>query len=246
LAKLMELPVEAREEILVTAATERWARKVRVAGRRMEETDPCEAIHRILLETLGLKRNRAVMCQLAMVFPLERWRSAPRETASLSFETFRDDWRLAGLRPANHPSRRLNAYAEWIARGKELPLKELFSRPPHFQMGSKVRSSRISRWRKESGVLRKEEEWREVFAPAVGGTRFHTWVGDGLLPLLAAKFTEENYFGCWFIWPIGDVPERLKRALKTLEIIGPGRPLCNGWIQGIIRMLEPDYRGPNE
>lgn len=244
LTKLLDFPLEAREQVLVNAARERWKRKVAVAKKRMELVGLPDAIHQILLEILGLRRNRANMSRLAVTFPVDQWKHGDAEVASTAFEAFCEHWHLAGCRPANHPLRRLTAYAEWRKRGNEARLERVFAHPPRFRPSVSINGQRISRWRKETDGAKQEAEWRSLFNPAATGTRFHTWVGDGLYPLLAASHQESDLFTQWFIWPAGDIPDRMKAVLKTLEITGPGRPLCTGWVQGIIRSLEPDYAGP--
>ncbi|MBC2601453.1 DUF2851 family protein [Puniceicoccus vermicola] len=241
---LLDLPPEARESVLVRAARERWDRKVGVMQKRVEVAGRVATFHQIFLETLGLKRNRATMSRLAIAYPFEQWQQAPMETAAEAFASFQDDWHLAGCRPANHPRRRLESYGQWIAGGQLNGPERLIERPwrRSAEGGSlEMTSLRVARRRKEWELSKQEEEWRAIFAPGVVGSRFHTWIGDGLLPFLAAELPDYNGFPGWFVWPVGDVPDRMKRTLKVLEVTGPGRPLCNGWTQGIIRLLEPDY-----
>jgi len=245
LDQLLDLPVEAREQVLVAAAWERWERKVKIVAKRIGLAGLPDTTHQMMLEILGLRRNRATMSRLAVTFPSSRWQASTPDLAATAFETFREDWHLAACRPANHPFRRLIAYAEWRNSGRMAEVREVFARPPKFRSGATVTAQRVRRWRKESGLSKRESEWRKIFDPAVRGSRFHTWVGDGFLPLLAASHKNHDFSTQWFVWPVGDIPERMKNALKTLEITGPGRPLCNGWTQGIIRCLEPDYLLPH-
>ncbi|MGE9291914.1 MAG: DUF2851 family protein [Puniceicoccales bacterium] len=249
LAGLLKLPVEARESVLQQAAQERWERKRVVAQTRVRCVDRDGAFHQVLLEVLGLKRNRATMSRLAIEFPLERWADSPERVAAEAFERYRGDWNLAGCRPANHPRRRLEAYARWIGSGRGHWAEDLLAERLCFSrnaVATGMTAMRISKRRKEWELAKQEERWRHFFAPGVGGSRFHTWVGDGLTPLLAASKSGLDLYPVWFLWPVGDVPDRMKRALKVLEVTGPGRPLCNGWVQGVIRMLEPDYQLSSE
>jgi hypothetical protein len=244
LAGLLELPVEAREGVLLRAARERWERKVEVARKRVEVSGASDAFHQVFLEVLGLKRNRATMSRLAMEFPLSVWRENPEKVAAEAYEHHRSNWNLAGCRPANHPRRRLEVYANWIRNGRGDWPREILAggvRLSAMARGSGMNAQRVSRRRKEWEISKVEEDWRSFFAPGVAGTRFNTWVGDGLLPLLQTDNPERELFPLWFVWSVGDIPDRLKRALKVLAITGPGRPLCNGWTQGVIRLLEPDY-----
>ncbi len=238
---LADDPVETREDRLFRAARERWERKVEIAGRRIASDGWGAACHQILLETLGLKRNRAPMSRLACEFPVDAWAGDPSGLALRAWESFEDEWKLAGCRPANHPQKRLRAYGEWVsARGvdwaERIPSKWIESG----HTGSSDRVPRVSARRKSLRISEAEKRLRAFFAPGVGGTRFHTWMVDGLLPLLTAKDGEDR-FAAWFVWPAGDVPDQLRKILGTLEITGPGRPFSSGWAQGLLRVLEPDF-----
>ena len=245
LAELLEMPLETRESVLLRAASERWIRKRGVAEARLRADRRGEVFHQVFLEILGLKRNRALMSRIAVEEPLTRWKNDPGDTALRAFEGHRSEWRLAGCRPANHPRRRLETYAAWIAgRGTDWPsaVPQRGSPTGAFHERLCSRSPRISRRRRELDLSRWEKSWRAFFAPAAAGTRFNTWVGDGLLPLLSWADGEDRFLP-WFLWPGGDVPDPMARALRTIGVVGPGRPLCNGWAQGVLRVLEPDYSG---
>lgn len=236
-------PVEVREDALYRAARQRWERKVRTAARRIELDGWQAACHQIFLETLGLKRNRAVMSRLAWEFPLGRWARDPSGLPQRAFEQYLPDWKLAGCRPANHPRKRLETYGDWMAvRGEGWPQLVPSKCLPPGGAPASDRVPKVSARRKSLRLGEAEKRLRAFFAPAVGGTRFHTWICDGLLPLLSGKDGEDR-FGLWFVWPAGDVPDRVKQAVGSLEITGPGRPFCNGWAQGLLRVLEPDFSG---
>ena len=243
LAALLNLPLEARETVLWNASLQRWQRKREIARKRIEYFGWRAACHQQMLEVLGLRRNRATMSRLASEYPLEMWEKDPASVAQRAFEGAKGDWNLAGCRPANHPKRRLESYAEWIPQRRADWPKTLLSGGPHLSglpSGIPTRIPRIGPKRKECNISKIEEDWRRFFSPAVGGTRFHTWVVDGLWPLVSEQKGEDRFLP-WFIWPVGDIPDRMKKALQTLELVGPGRPLCNGWTQGVLRLLEPDY-----
>ncbi len=241
LRTLAAFPVGSRGELLHRAARERWSRKLETARRRLEADGWVAACHQVILETLGLRRNRAVMSRIACEEPIERWMRDPPGTALRAWERHTDDWNLSGCRPANHPLRRLEGYADWIASGgnrwkRDIPCGKVAPSSPL----SAVRPSRVAEGRKALRLKEQEERLRGFFQPAVGGTRFNTWVTDGLLPLVAAHEGKDQ-FRQWFLWPVGDIPDRLKKTLKRLGVVGPGRALCNGWTQGVLRMLEPDF-----
>ena len=241
LRDLAEWPAETRERALHDAARARWERKGEAARRRLAREGWEAACHQAFLETLGLRRNRALMGRIACEEPVESWVAAPEETAARAWERHREAWSLAGCRPANHPRRRLESYARWIGR-RGNPWRNGVPWPDAGPGGGveSARAPRVASGRKSLRLPEREKRLRAFFAPAVGGTRFHTWIGDGLLPLLTANDGADR-FRWWFLWPAGDLPDRIREALKRLEILGPGRPHCNGWAQGLLRMLEPDY-----
>ncbi|MEM0966057.1 MAG: DUF2851 family protein [Verrucomicrobiota bacterium] len=244
LAPLASLPIEARETVLLEAAWERWSRKCEVAERRLLATSWTDACHQVFLEVLGLRRNRAPMSVVAATFPLEQWSQDPESTANEAYASMGGQWKLAGLRPANHPRRRLLNYGAWIEkRGVAWPT-DLESRTnlPRATW-TKGTPLRVSSKRKGWKLRETEENLRSFFTPGVGGSRFHNWITDGFLPLLAEK-KGQSQFPIWYAWPCGDAPDHLKEALQTLSLTGRGRPLCNGLIQGAFRVLEPDYRKP--
>ena len=84
-----------------------------------------------------------------------------------------------------------------------------------------------------------------VLGGEVGGTRFNTLVGDGLLPLLAAKTNgEKRLSSFWYSWAAGDLPARHSKLLRELGVVDKRqRPMCHGVAQGLIGwMLDADKR----
>jgi len=238
---MIDLPVETRAEKLLRAARERWDRKCAVALRRVEADGWNSSCHQVFLEVLGLKRNRAVMSRVALEFPVDSWAGKGSSVAAAAWKEFEADWHLAGCRPANHPKRRLESYAAWVTdRGPEWPQTAPYRVFVDSGNAGSERIPSVSSRRKILRLPEAEKRLRSFFSPGVGGTRFHSWITDGMLPLGAAR-QDTDLFPHWFCWPTGDVPDRIKHTLAELEVTGPGRPLCNGWSQGLLRMLEPDY-----
>ena len=67
------------------------------------------ACHSYALEVLGYARNRAPMLRLAAKYPLAAMRVDGMNGDDL-FAEEAAQWKLNGLRPANHPRRRLAQY----------------------------------------------------------------------------------------------------------------------------------------
>lgn len=241
---LQSVPEETRLSLLAKAARQRWERKCRLAGKRLEREGWTEACHQIFLETLGLRRNRAIMARVALEYPLTRWEGADAAFADHVFYGCGDAWNLAGCRPANRPDRRLRDYAGWVSEcGIQWP--EAIPRPrgdsalPLSVPDNAL--NRVAGRRKTLQIPRQADLWRAYFQGAMGGARLDTWIINGLLPLLTAK-EEWDCFALWFCWYPGDLPDEIKTLIRQLEVTGPGRPICNGWSQAILRMFEPDYR----
>lgn len=220
---------EIRATRLKIAAEKRWSSKIGYIRRRLENDPPATVAHRLVLETLGLRRNRAPMAELAA-------RHTPEDFATLSPETFFEAmnrrWKLAGVRPANHPLTRLRAYAR-LASGRpdwpELFRKKCAALPPI----DDTDDAAIFRRKLALGALRKNIG-DDILAGAVSGSRLDTLVVDALLPWLAACDDRQNLFPLWRHWTMGDAPDRTATTLRTLGLAGPGRPVTNGLFQGLI------------
>jgi hypothetical protein len=86
---------------------------------------------------------------------------------------------------------------------------------------------------------------------ALSGTRLDTFVIDGALPLVAARFrSEAEIFGSWFHWFPGDLPPMVSQTLKDLSVSGVavGQPAINGFAQGVLGwwwQRDANSRGPS-
>lgn len=236
-------PAATRHRLLQEKAAARWHQKVRFARHRLAAHGWRESCHQLALETLGLRRNRAPMTALALRHPLEAMRNA---TAGALFDEQREQWRLAGNRPPNHPRRRLeqylsllNAHPDWPERVKKWgeALPDTTPIPHTFNTAHFRKSARFPAMAKH---LQKT-----VLAGTIGGTRFHTLVCDALFPLLAAQSNETSETtpleGCarhWYHWPVGDVPAKLITRLHAqlpLEYT-PAPVIGNGLFQGLLQL----------
>lgn len=223
---LAGLPAEAREHRIHLAAMSRWESKVAFVRRRMEKAPPEIILHRLMLETLGLRRNRALMAELAE-------RHGPEDFANRApealFETLRGRWILAGVRPANHPLARIAAYAKLVLARPDpgAALGRLLARPlPEDTGGTAAYRRAVALSRLRSRIA------GDVLAGTVGGSRLDTLVVDALLPWLASR-EDRNLFSLWRHWSLGDAPDRTAKTLGALGLSGPGRPVSNGLFQGL-------------
>lgn len=234
LRQLAELAALARDErisVLRQGARNRWLQKVRYARLRVDKVGWAAAAHQTALEVLGYARNRVPMLRLGTEQPLAAWLRGvdpERLYAQLS-----GSWNLHGLRPANHPLRRLKQYDQWIrsrpdwtdkltAWGASLP-RDLESANP----SASVRR----RWL--FPAIR--EAASDLTGWTVGGSRLDNLVCDGFLPLLAAREPESDLAGIWHHWYPADAPRAVIPGLRRLGIAGSGGTLlCQGYTQGLL------------
>ncbi len=226
---LLEISLADRAPFLRAKARLRWAQKVRFARQRLDRHGWGESCHQLALETLGIRRNRAPMSALAQRHALAAMKNLSPEEL---FAEEKPRWKLAGLRPANHPLRRLAQYQKILAQENwpealrrwglllaETPLPE----PPrtrHFSSALRTLSAAVLR-------------------DAVGGTRLHTLAIDAFLPLLAAQNGAEEIFARhWQHWPLGDIPARLAQDLRALLPAEENKKarVDNGLFQGLLQL----------
>lgn len=239
-ARLLELEMDERLKLVRAKARERWMRKVRHASAQLEEVGWSQMLHEGCLEALGFRRNRAPMRAIAREFQLKD--IAGNIDINRLFETYRSDWKLNGLRPANHPLRRLQQYSaiakaqpDWPGTLLNLPLieREFDGKSPTTTARQKLQISKLSRW---IGT--------QLFCDQIGGTRLHTITTDLLLPSMAAHLnrkgdlkTAELLYGYWYHWQVGDVPDRVTHILKVSCVAeARHRPACNGLAQGGLQL----------
>lgn len=244
LEMLAPLPPAELAALLARHAADRWRQKVHFARLRVMRLGWKAACHQTALEILGYRFNRAPMLRVAAAHALAEW-TEPEFDADQVFESERPGWSLQGLRPANHPRRRLTQYASWVRARPDWTTRlaqaaaSLPAVPPGAATGEARRSFRFTTLR---------SDWMDaICAGTVGGTRVDNLVCDGFLPLLAAR-TESGSERpgvaasrgreIWQHWFAGDLPPLLLRALRQLEIFsGRARPACHGAAQGLLGWL---------
>ncbi|WP_221029165.1 DUF2851 family protein [Actomonas aquatica] len=234
----LELDEEARAERVEREARRRWTAKMRYARLRVERLGWESACHHTALEILGYRFNRAPMLEVASRWPLGEWRGGAVDPEA-AYEALSGRWSLQGVRPANHPRKRLAAYARWIGEGTEAWPRVLARMAEAWPAATQVGD--IREWRREAGW----SDWRASVMKAIGAAEVvprpradNLW-GDGLLPLLAARggeAGEASYFPWWFgAWP-GDQPGAIVKAARLIGLADGGRrhPLAWGHVQALL------------
>jgi hypothetical protein len=233
LADLSLLPAMEMQEQLRQRARRRWELKVRYAALRIGKLGWTAAAHHTALEILGYRHNRPAMMTVAARHPLAEWSGAL--DPDLIYDEHRDAWQTQGVRPLNHPRRRLQQYAEWAKKVPDWPARGLGLLPAGPRPSSPS-ADVPDRRSLQLAVLRARLQ-EEVTGNMVGGSRLDNLMCDGLLPLAAAQ-TGCDLSPLWFHWFLGDGPEEVRRGMKTLGLAGRGAgPLCHGWAQGLLSWI---------
>ncbi|MCC6414371.1 MAG: DUF2851 family protein, partial [Opitutaceae bacterium] len=102
-------------------AMRRWQRKAHYAKVRVERLGYAAACHQTALEVLGYRFNRVPMLNLAARHPLTAWHGISADMIEAMLLDERANWARCGVRPANHPRRRLRQYAAWTAAQPDWP-----------------------------------------------------------------------------------------------------------------------------
>lgn len=232
-ARFIEQPLDQRMRILQQRATVRWQQKLMYAQSRLSAEGWEEACHCYALEVLGYTRNRAPMLRLAANYPLARLRGATL-TADALFAAEAGQWKLNGLRPANHPQRRLAHYLAMVRQQPYWPdrLLECLNRFPSPQSAGSTAA-----FRKAVGLAQRRAALsKSVFSGMLGETRLNTLVVDAILPLATAAGLL-NGFNYWMHWSSGDSPAGLRHFLKHAGVITAQYPHRNGWNQGALALF---------
>jgi hypothetical protein len=138
------------------------------------------------------------------------------------------------VRPANHPRTRLKQYAAWTRERPDWPA-QLATSAARLPDVSASDATGVARRTHAFAALRKN--FALLAGNAISGTRLDNLVCDGFLPLLAAQHARD-FSGVWFHWWPGDLPPRLAKGLRELEIFsGHAQPACHGLAQGYLGWL---------
>ena len=227
LSDWLKISVNERRVRLLEHGRERWEKKLTHAQKRLSGEDWSEACHQFALEILGYRRNRAPMSAISLSHTLSEL-SGSQMNAETLFHEREGEWKLAGLRPANHPKARLVQYLDLVNARPDWPARLL-------TLSCDASGGELAT-RKSLGISRlRERIATDVLSNKIGGSRLDTLVVDGFLPLLAAK-KNTDLFPYWFNWYAGDLPTKLKTFLLMAEMAGPGtgEPFSNGLLQGAL------------
>lgn len=225
------LSLQERAERLQRASQRRWVEKLSFARKRLAGSDWRTACHTAALEVLGYARNRATMHKIALEYTLEDFAAgAPIEPM---FDAQQGKWRLSGLRPANHPLKRLQQYSAICRAAPDWPerLHTLLAAQPVVTAEDPRAFRRIA----SLAALRKRIAG-DIFANQLGGTRLDTLLGDALFPLAAADGLEP-VSGLWEHWYPGDLPTKLGDFLKDAGLCTAAQPRSNGTCQGALGLF---------
>jgi hypothetical protein len=235
LEDFLRRPPAERLARLLDRALHRWRQKRDFAAQRIAKSGFAEACHQLTLEALGYRRNRAPMSSLALKYPLASWpMQAPAPAAMYEEEKTR--WRLAGLRPANHPRKRLEQYAKVVVANPAWPQALVFVAKDFPDGATAVEGSGVFRRRHRLMALRRRVA-KEIFADAWQGARLDTLMGDVLLPVAAAQSGRE-LFAVWFHGFPGDAPPAFARFLRQADVLNRrSQPLCHGLLQGALQIF---------
>ncbi|MGE9297052.1 MAG: DUF2851 family protein [Puniceicoccales bacterium] len=226
----LSLTPKARRAELRELGQTRYQQKCTYARQRLERLGWANACHQALLEVMGYRRNRVPMNILSERHPIgDMGNYSPAEL----FDEVQDQWKLAGLRPANHPRTRLGQYRSLLDANVDWPdaldrwAGKWVEKVEAGKSTNKVR-------RNFSFTPLRKELVENVLAGAVSGPRLDTLVVDVFLPLLAVK-RGKDLFGAWHHWFTGDAPDALIQFLRESNVTDSTQPRCNGLLQGALQ-----------
>lgn len=233
LQAFLDKPQDDLSQILFEKALSRWKQKQFFALSRLKTDSWDNVCHQMFLETLGFRRNRAPMNALALQYPLNIIIDQPPTVEEL-FDSQKTNWKLAKLRPANHPKKRLTQYLHLIKTNHSWPsLWKNFANCLPLQ----TTSFNTSFYRKHHHLSKINSYIQDtILAKAISGTRFHTLVIDTLLPL-ASAYLNKDLFDLWFHWYPGDIPSTISSFLHPTSILSKHQPSCNGINQAILQLF---------
>ncbi len=180
----------------------------------------------ILLGTAGLLPTEAVSRSTPnRKYVMELWSIWWRHRAELSVSLLpRSIWRFNGVRPSNHPARRLALAAHWLALGGTLEKVEKWfqseSAPSAISLGEALDTPEDPfwnyHWTLRSAKFRKP-------APLLGSARMTDLALNVILPwfwtraqLGRNKSMQQRAERCYFSWPSGQDNSLLRTARQRL------------------------------
>lgn len=233
MVEFLALPFAQRQELIQREAQQRWQHKVDFARKRLQSASWAEVCHQMCLEVLGYARNRAPMARLALQYPLSEFGRSELSAEGL-MEACAGEWKLSGLRPANHPRLRLQQYLGVLAQHPDWPhrLADLLR-----QLVVVTAEDSTRAFRKEHVLAKLQQAMsKNVFSDQIPVGKLNTLICDALLPLAtSAGLCEGREY--WQHWYPGDAPDALRRFLKHAQITDFKNPQSNGSNQGALALF---------
>jgi len=229
LAQFESLNIRERVACLYQYARARWERKCVEHKHAVATYGFKVTAHMRALEVLGYRRNRAPMLELGKAF---KPADILKEDANTLYLKQKSLWRLRGMRPANHPRKRIEQYQALIRHNQDWVSQALDSlRCIAFQEGM---FGHTKIFRKACGLrVLWSKVIREIWGGCIPESRAQTLLVDLILPL-ATVTSEEDFFACWLHAYPGDVATQVVEALKRCGLVTSENPLNNGFAQGML------------
>lgn len=229
--QFMALAVVERRKIVWEHAARRWKHKVEIAARRIDALGWQASCHQYALEVLGYSRNREPMHRVSLRHSLDDFVREP--DINQVFDSQAGRWKLQGIRPANHPKKRLLQYAE-VCRGQPNWPKKMADCFGDIQQMEAVDTAGYRKLADLQGL--RESVSSGVFSQHIASSRLNTMLCDALLPLAhAAGICDlENH---WMHWYPGDFSERILRFIKMCGLSDRRYPVSVFLIQGSLQLL---------
>ena len=191
MARLARASSGELREVLVRSGVARFRERVEAARRSVEEAGAEQALHETVFDALGYAENRAPFRWLAQAVPESKLRllaaNLPPDERPAGLERVllnvsglddeshtsvgeRPSWKTAGVRPVNHPRRRIRGAAALLARASD---EGLLAACEGAVAEGRTSLERLFRAESPAGAL-------------IGAGRARDVVVNAVLPLLAA------------------------------------------------------------
>lgn len=231
----LSLPIQEKKTALLHKARIRWQQKLTFLHNRLQRYGFSECCHQLCLEVLGLHKNRIPMATIGLESPYETWiQNASQTDAQSLFASQKNAWKLSGIRPANHPLKRLEQYIHLMQTNPHYPTNWLdcIQKIPSFPF-----IHHTSLFRKHFQLTSFIDYAQEkIFCNCITSTRFLTLCIDALLPLTSI-YLKKDFFPLWYHFQAGDFPKSIQTFLDRSELLGPHQPLCNGLVQAVLQLF---------
>lgn len=219
--------------ILQEKALIRWKQKRSFAEYRLSKNSLDETAHQMLLEVLGYRHNRSPMSQIAYEFPFSQFAKNPPTLETL-FNSQKENWKLSGSRPANHPEIRLSQYLNLLQYKPNWPTV-FFDFAKNLPSHS-AKNLSTSQFRKLHNLTTLHSAIKtSILTNSFSGTRLNTIIIDALLPLASAHLNKD-FFPLWYHWHSGDAPTKITNFLKNSQLLLL-QSKSNGLIQGTLQLF---------